>query len=82
MQINIPNTLTNVSISANKIPPSVDKKNIQTPANPIIETDSDEVIVENETIPITTAAQNSIRNQPINLPWVLVGRENKLVKKD
>jgi len=80
-KINIPNTLTNVSISANKIPPSVDKKNIQTPANPIIETDSDEVIVENETIPITTAAQNSIRNQPINLPWVLVGRENKLVKK-
>ena len=80
-KLNIPNTLTNVSISANKIPPSVDKKNIQTPANPIIETDSDEVIVENETIPITTAAQNSIRNQPINLPWVLVGRENKLVKK-
>jgi len=80
-KINIPNTLTNVSISANKIPPSVDKKNIQTPANPIIETDSDEVIVENETIPTTTAAQNSIRNQPINLPWVLVGRENKLVKK-
>jgi hypothetical protein len=80
-KLSIPNTLTNVSISANKIPPSVDKKNIQTPANPIIETDSDEVIVENETIPTTTAAQNSIRNQPINLPWVLVGRENKLVKK-
>ena len=80
-KLNIPNTLTNVSISANKISPSVDKKNIQTPANPIIETDSDEVIVENETIPTTTAAQNSIRNQPINLPWVLVGRENKLVKK-
>jgi hypothetical protein len=39
------------------------------------------VIVENETIATTTAAQNSIRNQPINLPWVLVGRENKLVKK-
>jgi hypothetical protein len=81
IKTNTPNTITNASISANKLPPSVDKKNIQSTVNPIVETDTDEVIVENETIATTTAAQNSIRNQPINLPWVLVGRENKLVKK-
>jgi hypothetical protein len=81
IKINAPNTITNTSISANKLPPSIDKKNIQVAANTIAETDTDEVIVENETITTTTAAQNSIRNQPINLPWVLVGRENKLVKK-
>ena len=40
-----------------------------------------EVVVENEAAPTSTTTQNSIRNQPINLPWVLVGRENKLVKK-
>ena len=80
-KIDAPNTILNASISANKIPPSVEKKNIQATVNSIIETDTDEVIVENETITTTTAAQNSIRNQPINLPWVLVGRENKLVKK-
>jgi hypothetical protein len=81
IKINAPITTTNASISANKLPPSVDNKNIQSTVNPIVETDTDEVIVENETIATTTAAQNSIRNQPINLPWVLVGRENKLVKK-
>jgi hypothetical protein len=81
IKINAPITTTNASISANKLPPSVDKQNIQSTVNPIVETDTDEVIVENETIATTTAAQNSIRNQPINLPWVLVGRENKLVKK-
>ena len=81
IKTNAPNTITNASISANKIPPTVDKKNIQSAANTIAETDTDEVIVENETIETATAAQNSIRNQPINLPWVLVGRENKLVKK-
>ena len=81
IKTNAANTITNASISANKIPPTVDKKNIQSAANTIAETDTDEVIVENETIETATAAQNSIRNQPINLPWVLVGRENKLVKK-
>jgi hypothetical protein len=81
IKINAPNTIKNASITANKTPPSVDKKNIQATVNPIVETDTDEVIVENETITTTTVAQNSIRNQPINLPWVLVGRENKLVKK-
>jgi hypothetical protein len=50
-------------------------------SNPTTETDIDDVIVENETISTNTIAQNTIRNQPINLPWVLVGRENKLVKK-
>jgi hypothetical protein len=50
-------------------------------SNPTTETATDEVIVENEVISANTIAQNSIRNEPINLPWVLVGRENKLVKK-
>ena len=77
----VPNTTTNTAISSNKTPPSVDKKNTQAASNTIAETDTDEVIFENETITTSTAAQNSIRNQPINLPWVLVGRENKLVKK-
>ena len=81
IKTNAPNTITNASISANKIPPTVDKKNIQSTANTITETDTDEVIVENETIEPATSVQNSIRNQPINLSWVLVGRENKLVKK-
>ena len=81
IKTNAPNTITNASISANKIPPTVDKKNIQSTANTITETDTDEVIVENETIEPATSVQNSIRNQPINLPWVLLGRENKLVKK-
>jgi hypothetical protein len=50
-------------------------------SNPTTETATDEVIVENEVISTNTITQNSIRNEPINLPWVLVGRENKLVKK-
>jgi len=50
-------------------------------SNPTTETATDEVIVENEVISTNTIAQNTIRNEPINLPWVLVGRENKLVKK-
>ena len=76
-----PNTIKNATVSANKLPPSVDKKNLQPAVNPIVEADTDEVIIENETIPTSTTTQNSIRNQPINLPWILVGRENKLVKK-
>jgi len=80
-KIDAPNTILNASISANKIPPSVEKKNTQATVNSIIETDTDEVVVENEATPTSTTTQNSIRNQPINLPWVLVGRENKLVKK-
>jgi hypothetical protein len=80
-KIDSPNTILNASISANKIPPSVEKKNIQATVNSTIETDTDEVVVENEATPTSTTTQNSIRNQPINLPWVLVGRENKLVKK-
>ena len=80
-KIDAPNTILNASISANKIPPSVEKKNIQATVNSTIETDTDEVVVENEANPTSTITQNSIRNQPINLPWVLVGRENKLVKK-
>ena len=49
-------------------------------SNPTTETATD-IIVENEVISTNAIAQNSIRNEPINLPWVLVGRENKLVKK-
>jgi len=81
IKIYTPNTTTNASISSNKLPPSVDKKNTQSAVNSILEADTDDVIVENETIKTTTEAQNSIQNKPINLPWVLVGRENKLVKK-
>ncbi|MFM6994340.1 MAG: hypothetical protein ACKOWO_04385 [Sediminibacterium sp.] len=71
----------NSTISDNKVAQSLDKKNINTFSNPIIETDSDEVINENSTLTTNPVTQNTIRNQPINLPWVLVGRENKLVKK-
>jgi hypothetical protein len=78
---NTPNTVKNAPFLANKLTPSVDKKNIQSAVNAITENDTDEVIVEDEANSTTTPAQNSIRNQPINLPWVLVGRENKLVKK-
>jgi hypothetical protein len=76
-----PITITNTTILANNTSPSVDKKNTQAAVNTIAETDTDEVIIENETTAIATTSQNSIRNQTINLPWVLVGRENKLVKK-
>jgi hypothetical protein len=65
---------TNLNIIAEK---QVDKAQ----SNPTTEIDSDEVIVENTNNASNTAAKNSINNQPINLPWVLVGRENKLVKK-
>ena len=71
----------NSTISDNKVAQTLDKKNIKTISNPIIETDSDEVINENSTLNTNPVTQNTIRNQPINLPWVLVGRENKLVKK-
>jgi hypothetical protein len=82
IKINAPNLVSNASTSLNKsLPSGGDKKTLQSSVNPIVETDTDEVIVENETIQAATDAQNSIRNQPINLPWVLVGRENKLVKK-
>lgn len=50
-------------------------------SNPVAETDSDEVILENTVETLKQPSQNTIQNQPINLPWVLVGRENKLVKK-
>ncbi len=50
-------------------------------SNPTTEKATDEVIIEKEVISTNTITQNTIRNEPINLPWVLVGRENKLVKK-
>jgi len=67
--------------TTNKLIPSSEKNNTKTALNPITETNTDEVIEESETITASSNTQNSIRNQPINLPWVLVGRENKLVKK-
>jgi hypothetical protein len=74
-------TIKNTSNSTSKLIASAENTNSTTTVNPTTETTTDDVIVENETISTTTTAQNSIRNQPINLPWVLVGRENKLVKK-
>lgn len=53
--------------------------NIQ--SNSSLESDTDEVITESDTIQTNTITKKAINNQPINLPWVLVGRENKLVKK-
>ena len=69
------------SNSTSKLITSVGNTNSKTTVNPTTESTTDEVILENETIAATTNTQNTIRNQPINLPWVLVGRENKLVKK-
>ena len=74
-------TTKNTSNSTRKLIASAENTNSTTTVNPTTETTTDDVIVENETISTTTTAQNSIRNQPINLAWVLVGRENKLVKK-
>jgi hypothetical protein len=74
-------TIKNTSNSTSKLIASAENTNSTTTVNPTTETTTDDVIVENETISTTTTAQNSIRNQPINLAWVLVGRENKLVKK-
>lgn len=50
-------------------------------SNPLEEIDTDEIITETATLQTEQNKQNTINNQPINLPWVLVGRENKLVKK-
>lgn len=76
-----PTATKNTSNSTSKLIASIENTNSKTTVNPTTETDIDDVIVENETISTNTIAQNTIRNQPINLPWVLVGRENKLVKK-
>ena len=76
-----PTATKNASNSTTKLIASTENTNSKTTVNPTTETATDEVIVENEAISTNTIAQNSIRNQPINLPWVLVGRENKLVKK-
>jgi hypothetical protein len=76
-----PTATKNTSNSTSKLIASTENANSKTTVNPTTETVTDEVIVENEAISTNTIAQNSIRNQPINLPWVLVGRENKLVKK-
>jgi hypothetical protein len=69
-----PTNITKTASIANKVP-------IQVQSNPVFETNTDEVIVENNSNTAPTTPQRSIQNQPINLPWVLVGRENKLVKK-
>ena len=77
----LPHTTKNTSNSTIKLIASAENTNSKTTVNPTTETTTDDVIIENETISTTTTAQNSIRNQPINLAWVLVGRENRLVKK-
>ena len=76
-----PAAIKNASNSTSKLIASTENTNSKTTVNPTTEAAIDDVIVENETISTNTIAQNTIRNQPINLPWVLVGRENKLVKK-
>jgi hypothetical protein len=72
---------TPVTKSTNQGISSVEKTPTKNTVNSTTEAVADEVIVENEAIDATSSTQNTIRNQPINLPWVLVGRENKLVKK-
>ncbi len=76
-----PTTTKNAPNSNSKLIASTENTNSTTTVNPTTETATDEVTIENEAISTNTITQNTIRNQPINLPWVLVGRENKLVKK-
>lgn len=75
------NVQKNNTIIANKTVQLNTKPPIKVQSSSIEETDTDEVIVENTPANSPIITQNSIHNQPINLPWVLVGRENKLVKK-
>lgn len=75
------NGVKNAATADNKMGTSVNNKNTKLSSNPIIYNDTDEVVIENTTASANISAQNTIQNQPINLPWVLVGRENKLVKK-
>jgi hypothetical protein len=80
-----PNQATSVKMSntfaAKKSIPFTDKTITKVQSNPTAEEDIDEVIVETTPATSNQVSQNTIHNQPINLPWVLVGRENKLVKK-
>ena len=77
----LPTATKNASNPTSKLIASEENSNSKTTVNPTTEAATDDVIVENETISTNTIAQNTISNLPINLPWVLVGRENKLVKK-
>ncbi len=77
-------TAQNTQAKSKSSPTLLDKPSSTTKittSNPTTETATDEVIIEKEVISTNTITQNTIRNEPINLPWVLVGRENKLVKK-
>ena len=76
-----PTSTKNASNSTSKLIASAENTNSKTTVNPTTEGTTDEVKVENEPFSTNTIAQNTIQNQPINLPWVLVGRENKLIKK-
>ena len=76
-----PTATKNASNPTSKLIASTENSNSKNTVNPTTEAATDDVIVENETISTNTIAQNTISNLPINLPWVLVGRENKLVKK-
>ncbi len=57
------------------------KQIIEMPSKPTSDIDTDEIIEENTISTEGANKQNINNNMPINLPWVLVGRENKLVKK-
>ena len=72
---------TSFATTPNKAISLTDKPIVKVQSNPIIEADTDEVITENIAEANKPSTQKTIQNQPINLPWVLVGRENKLVKK-
>jgi hypothetical protein len=77
----LPTATKNASNPTSKLIASTENSNSKTTVNPTTEAATDGVIVENETISTNIIAQNTISNLPINLAWVLVGRENKLVKK-
>ncbi len=72
---------SNQNITIVKSKKNAEKIAIAEQSNPLKEVDTDEIITETATLQTEQNKQNTINNQPINLPWVLVGRENKLVKK-
>ncbi len=80
-KLNMTDLNKNASNSTTKLIASAEKNNTRTTVNSIIEATTDEVIAESETTSASSTTQNTMRNQPINLPWVLVGRENKLVQR-
>lgn len=74
-------TKSNQNTTIVKSNKNADKIAFTEQSNSIIDLDTDEIITETAALQTEQNKQNTINNQPINLPWVLVGRENKLVKK-